>query len=170
MTDSFVLALKYDQDDEYRYFVATDMTWRALDIAQARTLRGLIEVFFEDWKAHHGWVNLAKPPGEQRSVRGASLSLRLDHCGLSHPEQTASVEHHPSARTVGRLIHHTQVEFMVGEYRLCCLAAWHATRDPFAEEIASAFLLIHPARSESPPDRGFDLLQRGGVIRHGQVA
>lgn len=67
----FVLALKYDPGDEYRYYVATDMTWRAVDIAQARTLRWLIEVFFEDWKAHHGWVNLAKQPGEQGSVRGA---------------------------------------------------------------------------------------------------
>lgn len=109
----FVLALKYDGDDEYRYIVATDMTWRALDIVQARSLRWLIEVFFEDWKAHHGWVKLAKQPGEEGSVRGASLSLLLDHCLLLHPVQTASIEHRQPARTVGSLIHHTKVESLV---------------------------------------------------------
>lgn len=109
----FVLALKYDEDDKYRYIVATDMTWRALDITQARTLRWLIEVFFEDWKAHHGWVKLAKQPGEEGSVHGASLSLLLDHCLLLHPEQTACVEHRQPMHTVGRLIHHTKVESLV---------------------------------------------------------
>lgn len=50
----FVLALKYEGQEDYRYFVATDMTWRTLDIVQAHSLRGLIEVFFDNWKAHHG--------------------------------------------------------------------------------------------------------------------
>ena len=71
----FVLALSYDGDEQYRYIVATDMTWRALDIVQARSLRWLIEVFFEDWKAHHGWAKLAKQPGEEGSVRGASPDI-----------------------------------------------------------------------------------------------
>jgi hypothetical protein len=109
----FVLALKYDGDDEYHSLVATEMSWRAVDIAQARSLRWLIEVFFQDWKAHHGWVKLAKQPGEEGSVRGASLSLLLDHCLLLHPKQTASVEHRQSAYTVGRLIHHSKVESLV---------------------------------------------------------
>jgi hypothetical protein len=109
----FVLALKYDGDDEYRYLVATEMSWRAVDIAQARSLRWLIEVFFQDWKAHHGWVKLAKQPGEEGSVRGASLSLLLDHCLLLHPEQTACVERRQPAHTVGSLVHHTKVESLV---------------------------------------------------------
>ena len=50
---------------DYPYLVAIDMTWRALDSAQTRTLRWLIEVFFDDWKAHHGGAKLAKPPGEE---------------------------------------------------------------------------------------------------------
>ncbi|MCK4493800.1 MAG: transposase, partial [Methylococcales bacterium] len=46
----FVIALKYEEEKEYRYLVATDMTWRTIDIIQAYTLRWLVEVFFEDWK------------------------------------------------------------------------------------------------------------------------
>jgi len=109
----FVLALKYEGQDDYRYFVATDMTWRALDIAQAHSLRWLIEVFFEDWKAHHGGVKLAKQPGEEGSVRGASLSLLLDHGLLLHPKPTASIERRQPAHTVGSLIHHTKVDSLV---------------------------------------------------------
>jgi hypothetical protein len=109
----FVLALNYPRDEDYRYIVATDMTWRALDIAQARSLRWLIEVFFEDWKAHHGWVKLAKQPGEEGAVHGAGLSLRLDHCLRLHPEQTACVKHRQPVHTVGSLIHHSKVESLV---------------------------------------------------------
>ena len=46
----FVIALKYPGEKDYRYLVATDLTWRTLDIVQAYTLRWLVEVFFEDWK------------------------------------------------------------------------------------------------------------------------
>ena len=46
----FVVALKYEGEEDYRYLVASDMSWRAVDIATAYTLRWLVEVFFEDWK------------------------------------------------------------------------------------------------------------------------
>lgn len=119
----FVLALKYEGQDEYRFVVATAMTWRALDIAQARSLRWLIEVFSEDWKAHHGWVMLAKQPGEDGSACGASLSLLLDYCLLLHPEQTACVERRQPAHTVGSLAHHTKVESLVQVIRDVLAAA-----------------------------------------------
>jgi hypothetical protein len=45
-----VIALKYEDESDYRYLVATDMTWRTMDTVQAYTLRWLVEVFFEDWK------------------------------------------------------------------------------------------------------------------------
>ncbi|GFO72392.1 hypothetical protein BJAS_P2596 [Bathymodiolus japonicus methanotrophic gill symbiont] len=48
----FVIALKYDGENDYRYLVATDLTWRTQDIIQAYTLRWLVEVFFEDWKLY----------------------------------------------------------------------------------------------------------------------
>ena len=45
-----VVTLKYEDESNYRYLVATDMTSRTLDVVQAYTLRWLVEVFFEDWK------------------------------------------------------------------------------------------------------------------------
>ena len=53
-TKRFVIALKYEGEEEYRYLVARDLTWRTLDIVQAHTLRWLVEVFIQDWKAHEG--------------------------------------------------------------------------------------------------------------------
>ena len=50
----FVVALKYEGESDYRYLVATDMTWRTLDNIQAYTLRWLVEVFFEEWKLYEG--------------------------------------------------------------------------------------------------------------------
>ena len=40
----FVIALKYPGETEYRYLVATDLSWRTLDIVQAYTLRWLVEI------------------------------------------------------------------------------------------------------------------------------
>lgn len=48
----FVVVLKYVGETEYRYLVATDLSWRTMDIVQAHTLRGLVEVFLEDWKLY----------------------------------------------------------------------------------------------------------------------
>ena len=46
----FVVALKDPGEEDYRYRVATERSGRAVDIASADTLRGRVEVFFEDWK------------------------------------------------------------------------------------------------------------------------
>ncbi len=35
----FVVALQYPGEEEYRYLVANEMSWRAVDIASAYTLR-----------------------------------------------------------------------------------------------------------------------------------
>ena len=56
----FVIALKYEGEEEYRYLVASDLSWRTLDIVQAYTLRWLVEVFFQDWKSYEGWGQLTK--------------------------------------------------------------------------------------------------------------
>jgi hypothetical protein len=65
-----VVALKYEGESDYRYLVATDMTWRTMDIIQAYTLRWLVEVFFEDWKLYEGWGREAKQLDEEGSSRG----------------------------------------------------------------------------------------------------
>jgi hypothetical protein len=41
-------------EDAYRYLMASDLSWRTVDIVQAHTLRWLVEVFVQDWEAHEG--------------------------------------------------------------------------------------------------------------------
>jgi hypothetical protein len=109
----FVIALKYAREQDYRYLVATDLSWRTLDIVEAYSLRWLVEVFFEDWKSYEGWGQLAKQPDEEGSSRGLILSLLLDLCLLLHPEQLARVENKLPACTVGSLQRRTQMETLL---------------------------------------------------------
>lgn len=109
----FVIALKYPGEQDYRYLVATDLTWRTLDIVQAYTFRWLIEVFFADWKAHEGWGALTKQPGEEGSSRSLILSLLVDHCLLLHPDQLAQIENQQPAYTVGSLSDRVKVDSLL---------------------------------------------------------
>lgn len=109
----FVVALKYHGESEYRYIVATDLSWSTLDIIKAYSLRWLIEVFFEDWKSYEGWGQLAKQPDDDGSSRGLLLSLLLDHCLILHPLQQIQVNNKLPAYTVGSLQRkaHTDIIF-----------------------------------------------------------
>ncbi len=109
----FVIALKYQGEEQYRYLVATDLTWRTLDIVQAYTFRWLVEVFIVDWKAHEGWGALTKQPGEEGSSRSLILSLLVDHCLLLHPDQLARVENKQPAYTVGSLSNRVKVDSLL---------------------------------------------------------
>ena len=109
----FVVALKYEGESDYRYLVATDMTWRTMDITQTYTLRWLVEVFFEDWKLYEGWGREAKQLDEEGSSRGLILSLLFDHCLLLHPEQTARIENKLPAYTVGSLQRKSQMDVLL---------------------------------------------------------
>jgi hypothetical protein len=109
----FVVALKYEGETGYRYLVATDMTWRALDILQTYSLRWLVEVFFEDWKLYEGWGREAKQLDEEGSSRGLILSLLFDHCLLLHPEQTARLKNQLPAYTVGSLQRKSQMDVLL---------------------------------------------------------
>jgi hypothetical protein len=113
----FVVALKYPGEEEYRYLVASDLSWRAVDIASAYTLRWLVEVFFEDWKLHEGWGQLAPQWDEEGSSRGLTLSLLLDHALLLHPQQRARLENNLPACTVGSLQQHSRMEALVDVIR-----------------------------------------------------
>jgi len=106
----FIIALKYEGETDYRYLVASDLTWRTQDIVQAFTLRWLVEVFFEDWKAHEGWGALTMQRGEEGSSRSLILSLLVDHCLLLHPDQLAQLKHRQPAFTVGSLINRIKVD------------------------------------------------------------
>ena len=109
----FIIALKYEDEKDYRYLVATDLSWRTLDIAQAYTLRWLVEVFFEDWKLYEGWGREARQFDEEGAVCGLILSLLLDHALILHPEQTARLENKLPAYTVGSLQRMSQVETLI---------------------------------------------------------
>jgi len=110
----FVIALKYEGETDYRYVVATDMTWRSMDALQAYSLRWLVEVFFEDWKLYEGWGREAKQLDEEGSSRGLILSLLFDHCLLLHPEQSARLKNKLPAYTVGSLQRKSQMDVLLG--------------------------------------------------------
>jgi hypothetical protein len=98
-----VVALKYEGEEEYRYLVASDLSWRAVDVVQAYSMRWLVEVFIEDWKGYEGWGQLALQTGVDGSFRGVVLSLLVDLCLLFHPNQFARIESKKPACTVGSL-------------------------------------------------------------------
>jgi len=106
----FVIAIKYEGEETYRYLVATDLTWRTIDIVQAHTLRWLVEVFIEDWKSNEGWGKLTKQTGADGSSQSLILSLLVDHCLLLHPEQLARIENKLPAYTVVSLTNQIQVD------------------------------------------------------------
>jgi hypothetical protein len=112
-TKRFVIALKYDGEDTYRDVMAADLSWRTLDIIHAHTLRWLVEVFVQDWKADEGWDTLAKPPGEEGSRRSVILSLLVDHGLFLPPAQHAQLLHNLPAYPVGSLRAQVQVECLV---------------------------------------------------------
>ena len=56
-TKRFIVAIKYKSEETYRYLMASDLTWRTLDIVQGHTLRWLVEVFVQDWKSYEGGAN-----------------------------------------------------------------------------------------------------------------
>lgn len=106
----FVIALKYPGESDYRYLVATDLSWRTLDIIQAYSIRWIVEVFIEDWKSYEGWAQLAKQTGEEGTSYGLTLSLLLDLSLLLHPRQLARIENKLPAYTVGSLLRMIQME------------------------------------------------------------
>ena len=112
-TKRFVVALKYEGEDTYRYLIASDLTWRTLDIVQGQTLRWLVEVFIQDWKSYEGWSQLTKQPGAEGARHSVILSLLVDHALFIHPDQHAQLTHRLPAYTVGSLRAHVQVECLV---------------------------------------------------------
>jgi hypothetical protein len=99
----FIIALKYEDEAEYRYLIANEMSWRDIDIIKVYALRWLVEVFIQDWKSYEGWNQLAKQRGEEGSDHGVTLSLLCDHALLLHQDQKALFENKQPAITVGSL-------------------------------------------------------------------
>ena len=112
-TKRFVVALKYEGEETSRYLIASDLSWRTLDIVQGQTLRWLVEVFIQDWKSHEGWSQLTKQPGEEGACHSVILSLLVDHSLFVHHDQQDQLKNNLPAYTVGSLRANVQVECLV---------------------------------------------------------
>ncbi len=91
-TKRFIVAITYEEEETYRYLMASDLSWRTLDIVQGHSLRWLVEVFVQDWKGHEGWAQLTKQPGEEGARQSVILSLLVDHALFLHPDQHAQLK------------------------------------------------------------------------------
>ena len=62
-TKRFVVALKYEGEETSRSLIASDLSWRTLDIVQGQTLRWLVELLLKEWKssAHLQAVDTTHP-------------------------------------------------------------------------------------------------------------
>jgi hypothetical protein len=109
-TKCFIIALKYDDEESYRYLIASNLSWNMTSVMQSYTLRWLIEVFFEDWSCYCGFCSLAKQQGYDGSARPLILSLLFDHCFLLHPEQRSFIEKRKPMATLGSLVNYSQAE------------------------------------------------------------
>ncbi len=107
------MAIKYEEEETYRYLIASDLSWRTLDIVQGHSLRWLVEVFIQDWKSHEGWSQLTKQPGEEGARHSVILSLLVDHRLFVHPDHQYQLKNNLPAYTVGSLRAHVQVECLV---------------------------------------------------------
>jgi hypothetical protein len=112
-TKRFIVAIKYNDEESSRYLIASDLSWRTLDIVQGHTLRWLVEVFIQDWKSYEGWSPLTKQPGEEGARQSVILSLLVDHSLFVHPDQQAQLKNNMPAYTVGSLRANVQVECLV---------------------------------------------------------
>jgi hypothetical protein len=106
----YVIALKYDDEESYRYLIAHDSSWRDVDIIKIFSCRWLVEVFIQDWKSYEGWEQLAKQRGIEGSERSLTLSLLCDHALLVHQEQEALFKNKEPACTVGSLRERVMME------------------------------------------------------------
>ena len=108
-----IIALKYEGEEQFRYIIAKDMTWRVQDVLECFTLRWLVEVFFQDWKQYEGWGQLTKHVGEEGSRQSLILSLLFDHCLLSHPMQSARIKDNLPLYTVGSLRNRLSIQSLL---------------------------------------------------------
>jgi DDE superfamily endonuclease len=112
-TKRFIVAIKYEEEESSRYLIASDLSWRTLDIVQGHTLRWLVEVFIQDWKSYEGWSPLTKQPGDEGARHSVILSLLVDHSLFMHPDQQRQLKNNLPAYTVGSLRANVQVECLV---------------------------------------------------------
>jgi hypothetical protein len=135
--------------------MAANLSGRTVDIAQAYTLRWLVEVFVQDWKSYEGWGPVTKQPGEEGSRRSVILSLLVDHCLFFHPDQQAQLNNNLPAYTVGSLRAQVQVECLVTVIRELVLADEPpAQLQRFTETLHEVFTLERSKKHLGPRQAG----------------
>lgn len=151
----FVIALQYQGETDYRYLVASDLTWRTQDILQVATLRWRSEVFLQDWKAPAGWGALTPQRGAAGSSRSLILRLRVAPCRRLHPDPLAQVEHQQPAYTVGSLINRIKVDSLLVVIR-ALLATDHPEQPlaQLADILAQQFALVPSEKPMAGRDLG----------------
>ncbi|NGX34928.1 MAG: hypothetical protein K1060chlam1_01290, partial [Candidatus Anoxychlamydiales bacterium] len=107
-----IVAIRYENQKDFRYIIASDMSWQYIDVIQAYTLRWLIEVFFQDWKTYEAWSNLAKQQGIEGSSRCVILSLLLDHSFFLHEDQRPCIENKLPLHTIGSLTENCRLQII----------------------------------------------------------
>lgn len=162
----FVIALRYEGETEYRYIIASDLSWRTIDIVEAYTLRWLIEVFFQDWKANEGWGQLTKQPGEEGSSRSLILSLLVDHSLFFHPDQLARFENKLPAYTVGSLTAKIKVEGMLALFEQIIMSDAPVERfKELAKSVEDNVVILCPSKKHMV-DRDLGKFEPSPSLRH----
>jgi len=106
----FVIAVKYENEKDYRYLMATNLSWNMKEVMQTFSILWLIEVFFADWSGYHGFCSLAKQCGFEGSLRPLILSLLFDHCFLFHVDQCDLLKQEQSLATFGSLVEKSRAQ------------------------------------------------------------
>ena len=109
----FVIALKYEGEEEYRYLIASNLPWNMTNIIETYTLRWFIEVFFEDWSQYCGFCSMAKQCGVKGSERTLILSLLFDHCFLFHFRQELFIKNKLPLATLGSLVEQSRFDALL---------------------------------------------------------
>ena len=166
----FVIALKYEGEDQYRYIIASDLSWRTLDIVEAYTLRWLVEVFFQDWKGNEGWGKMTKQTGQEGSSRSLILSLLVDHCLFFHPVQLARIENKLPAYTVGSLIAKIRVEGMLTTFEQIVLSDSPIEQfNKFAKALEDNMVSLCPSKKHMV-NRDLGRLEASPSLKHRRAA
>lgn len=155
-----VIAVKYENESEYRYIIASDMTWLDTDVLKAYATRWLVEVFIQDWKSYEGWKNLAMQQGEVGSERSLTISLLSDHALHFHQEQTDLYQHNQPAATVGSLREKVMMESLTAFIKdIVSSDDPKRSFDAYADQISELFQL----RTSLKHMRGTGVENLGGI-------
>ena len=112
-TKRCLVAIQYAEEETSRSLIASALSWRTLDRVQGHTLRGLVEVFSQDWKSYEGWSPLPTQPGNEGARHSVILSLLVDHSLFMPPDQQRQLKNTLPAYPGGSLRAHVHVECLL---------------------------------------------------------